>query len=33
VVTEELFSQHIEEAKYIFPIINTDPLSKELKAK
>lgn len=33
VVTEDLFNQHIDEAKYIFPLIDTDPLSKVLKAK
>lgn len=33
VVTEDLFNQHIDEAKYIFPLIDTDPLSKVLKVK
>jgi len=33
VVTEDLFNQHIDEAKYIFPLIDTDPLSKTLKSK
>ena len=32
-MSEELFNQHIEEAKYIFPLINTDPLSRVLNAK
>jgi hypothetical protein len=33
VVKEELYLYHIDEARYIFPIVDTDPLQRELNKK